>query len=88
MSSYLRLEEEMAPGGQPVPAGPPDLLDVRLERLGHVVVDDGADVGLVDAHPEGNGSHDHSQPAIIIINVNIIIITIVILIIIIITCPT
>ena len=38
-------------------------LDVRLKRLGHVVVDDSADVRLVDPHFEGHGGHDDPQPA-------------------------
>ncbi len=44
--------------GRPVPAGPTDLLGVVLEALGQVVVIDVADVGLVDAHAEGDGGDD------------------------------
>ena len=41
-----------------VPAGPADLLGVRLEALGEVEVVDVADVGLVDAHAEGDRRDD------------------------------
>ena len=42
-----------------VPAGAARLLVVTLDALGDVVVDDEADVRLVDAHAEGDGGHDH-----------------------------
>jgi hypothetical protein len=35
-----------------------DLLIVALDRLRQVGMGDPADVGLVDAHPEGDGGHD------------------------------
>ena len=37
-------------------------LNVALECLWHVEVDDGADVGLVDAHPERHGRNHDPQP--------------------------
>ncbi len=44
----------------PVASGPADLLGVALQALGQIVVVDVADVGLVDAHSEGDrGHHDH-----------------------------
>ena len=44
--------------GRAVAAGAADLLAVALEALGQVVVVDVADVGLVDAHAEGDGGDD------------------------------
>ncbi len=41
-----------------VAAGPTGLLVVALEALREVDVRDEAHVGLVDAHPEGDGGHD------------------------------
>ena len=46
-----------------VPRGATDLLGVGVERLGDVGVHDAPDVGLVDAHPERGGRHDHVQLA-------------------------
>ena len=57
------VKEEVGPSRQTVSARPPDLLDVGLEAPGHVVVDDGPDVPLVDAHPEGDRGHDDPQLA-------------------------
>ena len=50
------------PGGgrQPVTPGAPRLLVVPLDRLGQVEVRDEPDVGLVDAHAEGD-RRDHDQ---------------------------
>ena len=42
----------------PVAAGPAGLLIIGFQAAGHVVVDDEADVGLVDAHAEGQRGHD------------------------------
>ena len=42
-----------------VAAGAPRLLIIAFQALGDVVVDHEADVGLVDAHAEGDGGHDH-----------------------------
>ena len=48
-------------GREPVPAGPADLLVVALDPGRHVGMDDEAEVGLVDAHPEGDRrDHDHA----------------------------
>ena len=44
-----------------VPAGAAGLLVEVFHRLGHRVMDDEAHVGLVDAHPEGDGRHDGLQ---------------------------
>jgi hypothetical protein len=55
----VRLEQQHAAGGLAVAAGAPRLLHVRLGRAGHVVVDDVADVGLVDAQAEGVGGDHH-----------------------------
>lgn len=46
-----------------VAPGAADFLHVALEILGHVVVDDAADVGLVQAHAERHRGHHHAQPA-------------------------
>ena len=51
----------MARDGLAVAAGAADLLVVGLERAGQRGVDDGADIGLVDAHAEGDGGDDHLQ---------------------------
>ena len=45
-------------GGQSVAAGAADLLIIGFDRRGHVGVKDEADVGLVDAHAEGDGRAD------------------------------
>jgi hypothetical protein len=42
-----------------VAAGAADLLGQVLQALGQVVVDDLADVRLVDPHAKGNGGDDH-----------------------------
>ena len=56
-----RVKEDAA-GRLPVPPGAAGLLVVALEVLGHIVVDDEPDVGLVDAHAEGVGGHHHLHP--------------------------
>jgi len=53
-----RAIERERVGGQAVAAGAADLLIIGLDRGGHVGVKDEADVGLVDAHAEGDGRAD------------------------------
>ncbi len=55
--------EQDGAGGVAVAAGAADLLVVGLDRGGQGVVDDGADVGLVDAHAEGDGGDDDLELA-------------------------
>ena len=43
----------------PVAARPAGFLIITLDALGDVVMDDEPDVGLVDAHAEGDGGDDH-----------------------------
>ena len=50
--------ERQGVGGRAVAARPADLLVVALDRLRQVGVGDVADVGLVDAHAEGDGRAD------------------------------
>ena len=50
--------------GLAVPPGAARLLIVALQILGHVVVDDEPDVGLVDAHAEGVGGHHDADPVV------------------------
>ena len=50
--------ERQGVGGRAVAAGAADLLVVALDRLRQVGVGDVADVGLVDAHAEGDGGAD------------------------------
>ena len=54
----VRARQELARARLTVAAGAPDLLRVRLEALREVEVVDVADVGLVDAHPEGDRGDD------------------------------
>ena len=49
----------MAAGRIAIAAGAARLLVVGLDALGHVVVDDVAHVGLVDAHAKGVGGNHH-----------------------------
>ena len=49
--------EQHAVGALPVAPGASGLLVIRLQALGHVVVDDEVHVGLVYAHAEGVGGH-------------------------------
>src|SRR5690242_17468354 len=44
----------------PIASSPPDLLDVLLQRAGGLVMQDVANVGLVDPHAEGGG-RDHDK---------------------------
>ena len=59
-SKVSRVEQEDALRGLAVAPGASDLLHVLLERARSVVVQDVADVGLVDAHAEGGG-RDHDE---------------------------
>ncbi len=47
--------------GLTVATGAADLLGVAFQALGQVVVIDGSDVRLVDAHAEGYGRHHHGR---------------------------
>jgi hypothetical protein len=49
--------------GQAIASGAADLLVEGFERAGQRGVDDGADVGLVDAHAEGDGGDDDFELA-------------------------
>ena len=60
----LATVQQDAAGGRPVPARPARLLVVALHVLGHIVVDDIPDIGLVDAHAEGVGGHHHLHPVV------------------------
>jgi hypothetical protein len=51
-------EEQQAVAGQAVASGAAGFLVVALDVFRQVVVDDPADVGLVDAHAEGDGGAD------------------------------
>ena len=55
------VEEEQAIGGQAIAAGATGFLVVAFDVAWEVVVDDPADVGLIDAHAEGDGSADDSD---------------------------
>ncbi len=55
--------EEDGAGGQAVAAGAADLLVEGFDGGGQGVVDDGADVGLIDAHAEGDGGDDDLELA-------------------------
>mmetsp|Transcript_39219 Transcript_39219/g.98653 ORF Transcript_39219/g.98653 Transcript_39219/m.98653 type:complete len:494 (-) Transcript_39219:13-1494(-) len=55
--------EHNTPRWQPIAASSPHLLVVLLEGLGRAVVDDAAEVGLVDAHAEGHGGDHNAQGA-------------------------
>ena len=57
------VPEQDGEGVLSVTPGPPRLLEVGLERVGHVEVADEAHVGLVDAHAEGIGRHDDARLA-------------------------
>jgi hypothetical protein len=54
------VEQEDAVGELPIASGAPDLLNILLQRPRSLVVQDVADVGLVDAHAEG-ACCDHDQ---------------------------
>ena len=53
-----RRVEQQAMGGLAVSTGPPGLLVIGFERPRQVEMDHRADVGFVDAHPEGVGRDD------------------------------
>ena len=55
-----RVKREDTVRRSPVASGAPDLLNVLLQRTGSLVVDDVANVRLVDSHAEGAG-RDHNQ---------------------------
>ena len=55
------IEEQQTFARQPVAAGAPGLLIIALDVLRQIVVNDEADVGLVDAHAEGDGRADHAH---------------------------
>ena len=55
--------EEHRAGGLAVTSGAADLLVELLNRAGERGVDDGADIGLVDAHAEGDGRDDDFELA-------------------------
>ena len=55
--------EQDGAGGQAIASGAADLLVVGFEGGGQGDVDDGADVGLVDAHAEGDGRDDDCELA-------------------------
>jgi hypothetical protein len=57
-----RVEQEDAVGRVPIAPGAPDLLNILLQRPGSLVVQDVADVRLVDAHAEC-ACCDHDQPS-------------------------
>src|SRR5699024_5029301 len=50
--------EQKAVGGQAIPSGASNLLIVPLDAFGEIEVNHKTNVGLVDAHPERNRSHD------------------------------
>ena len=54
-------EEQHAFAGQAVAAGAAGFLVIALDVLRQIVVDDEADVGLVDAHAEGDGRADDAH---------------------------
>ena len=54
----LHPEQQQGLGGHAVAAGTPGLLVVPLDVLRHVVMDDEADVGLVDPHAERDRGDD------------------------------
>jgi len=54
------VEQEDAVGRVPVASGAPDLLHILLQRAGGLVMQNVADVGLVDAHAE-SARRDHDQ---------------------------
>src|SRR4029077_10334734 len=59
------VEEEDAAGGVPVTPGAARLLEVARERARRLVVDDVADVRLVDAEPECAGRHHDDALALL-----------------------
>ena len=59
LDGVARAEEQQALGREAVPSGAPGFLVIALDVFGQIVMDDEADVGLVDAHAEGDGGADH-----------------------------
>src|SRR5262245_6100242 len=55
-----RIEQQNALCRMAVASGASDLLDILLQRAWGLVMQDVADIGLVDAHAEG-GSRDHDE---------------------------
>lgn len=62
-AEVIAAGEEFAVGPRAIPSGAADFLGVVFERFWEVVVVDGADVRLVDAHPEGDGGADDGDLA-------------------------
>jgi hypothetical protein len=60
-AAVFELVEEHATGRLAVAAGTSALLVVGRQRPRHVVVDDEADVGLVDSHAESVGRHHRAD---------------------------
>ena len=58
--SYIFVEENVAVSDAAVAAGSTYFLHVVLQRLRHVIVNDSADVCLVDAHTERHRRDDNS----------------------------
>ena len=53
------IQEHMTVCRLPITPGAPDLLHVTLKTLGHVIMDDGANVRFIQTHPERHcGHHD------------------------------
>ena len=65
VADVVGAEERERVGGRAVAAGAADLLVVGLDRLREVGMGDPADVGLVDAHAEGDRGHD-DQPVLLL----------------------
>ena len=61
LGGVAAVEEEQAFGGEAVAAGAAGFLVVAFDVAREVVVDDEADVGLVDAHAEGDGGADDAD---------------------------
>jgi hypothetical protein len=60
----LRAVQEVRACLSAVAAGAPELLVVGVEGAGDVGVQDPADIGLVDAHPEGDGGRHDARRAV------------------------
>ena len=58
-ADVLGAVERQGLGGRAVAARAPDLLVIGLDGFRQVGMDDITDVGLVDAHAEGDGGADH-----------------------------
>src|SRR5271166_6677370 len=55
----LWAEQRLTAGGLAVAAGPADLLREVLQTFCEVKVENGADIGLIDAHAKGDGCDDN-----------------------------